>query len=763
MKKIFNNNSDFFDLIELVPHNIWIAKPDGKIYYFNKSLLDYYGYSFEEFSDNKWLNMIHPDDIPICIELWDKSIQTGAPYETEFRIKKKNGTPYLWHLDKAFPVYDEIDNIICWIGSCTNIDNQKRATESIKESEYKLRTEQYELIKFKTIMEQVSESILITDKNGIIDYVNYAFESLTGYKKEFVVGKTPNILKSGKHSLSFYQEMWDTLLSGNTFKAVFTNKSAKGDIYYEEKIITPIKDDNGEILYFISSGRDITERIKWEKKISEQAMLIDKAKDAILVTDLEGEIVFWNKGAEKIYGWAKNEITGSNIIGLIFEGIDKYLKITNELYKYAEWNGELENFTKNGTKIIVKSSQTLIYDNNNIPKSILIVNTDITENKLIENQIIHGQRIESLGTLASGIAHDLNNMLTPILMSIHILKLRINEPKSLNLLENIESSTNHCSQLVRQVLSFSGDIQKQLIPVNIQNLMAEIATIINNTFPKSISLNTLVNSNLWIIIGDKTQIHQVIMNLCLNARDSMSNKGGLEIEAENINIDENYAKIHIDARVGPYVIIKITDTGTGIPEELIPKIFDPFFTTKEHGKGTGLGLFTSISIIKSHNGFINVYSRVGAGTCVKVYLPAVLTEEPDLSEKNNVESIPTGNGELIMIIDDEISILQIIKQTLETYGYKTEVALNGAEAISILKNENNIKLVITDMDMPKMDGVTTIKKIREICNDSKIIAISGLAQNYFSDKYTGPKIHGFIQKPFTTQKLLKKLNEVLNA
>lgn len=506
---------------------------------------------------------------------------------------------------------------------------------------------------------------------------------------------------------------------------------------------------------------EIAERKQAEQKIREQAALLDIATDAILLRDWDNIIHYWNQGAEHLYGWQAQEAIGQNANQLLYkpETVSQLQNIYKSLAKSGSWQGELHQITKEGKAIIVASRWTLMRDKDGQPKSILTVNTDITEKKLLESQFLRAQRLESVGTLASGIAHDLNNILTPILTASQLLQLKYSnvDERNQQLFKTIESNAKRGAALVKQVLHFTRGVEGKRTIVQVNHLFSEIQQIIEETFPKSIELATNIKPDLWAVIGDATNLHQVIMNLVVNARDAMPNGGTLSISAENIFIDQQYARMNLDACVGPYIAITIADTGMGMPTEILDRIFEPFFTTKEIGKGTGLGLSTVRGIIKGFGGFVNVSSQVGKGTEFKVFLPAVEAAVTPLSE--DLELLK-GNGELVLVVDDEAKILETTKISLETYNYRVLTAKDGIEAIALYAQyQDDISIVLMDMMMPSMDGVTTTRTLQKINSLVKIIAVSGLAAN---DKLTGnAAVKAFIAKPYTTKELLQTLHSVL--
>ncbi|GAX43611.1 multi-sensor hybrid histidine kinase [Tolypothrix sp. NIES-4075] len=503
---------------------------------------------------------------------------------------------------------------------------------------------------------------------------------------------------------------------------------------------------------------DITERKQAEQQVREQAALLDISCDAIVVRDLSNKVLLWNKTAEKLYGWKAEEAMGENI-----NQLDNKPLLQQEIYQAVlsnnSWQGELQKNTKSGKQIIVESRWTLVRDEHQKAKSILVVDTDITQKKQLETQFLRVQRMESLGTLASGIAHDLNNTLSPILMSVPLLKAKLSDERSQKVISIVENNAKRGASLVKQVLSFARGIEGDRTVLQLKHQILEIKQIIEQTFPKSITLQTEIQPDLWQICGDSTQIHQVLINLCVNARDAMPSGGTLNISAKNIFIDENFAKMQLDAKVGSYILLSVADTGIGISQETLDRIFEPFFTTKEFGKGTGLGLSTVMGIVKSHGGFITLSSAIAKGTKFKVYLPAVNTDA--IRQEENQE-IFTGHKELILIVDDEASIREITTTSLEKYNYKAITASDGIEAIALYaQHKNEIKAAIIDMMMPNMDGATTINTLKKMNPLLPIITVSGLPiseQVLLNKTYKHP---AFLPKPYTTQELLQSLHQVL--
>jgi two-component system, cell cycle sensor histidine kinase and response regulator CckA len=507
---------------------------------------------------------------------------------------------------------------------------------------------------------------------------------------------------------------------------------------------------------------ELMERKQAEQKILEQAALLNVATDAIFVQDMKNHISFWNKGAEHLYGWLEKEALGKKANRLLNK---ETLPLTVEnqkiVLKEGKWSGELHQVTKSGQKIIVFSRWTLVRDETGRAKSILVVNSDITEKKLFEAQFLRAQRLESIGTLASGIAHDLNNALAPVLMIAELLQHKKLDPQSQKLLVELKNSAKRGANLVKQVLFFAKGIEGQRTTLQVRYLLGEIKQIATRTFPKSIGIYTDISPTLWTVHADATQLHQVLMNLVINARDAMPDGGTLSICAENLFIDEHYARMNFDASVGPYIAITVSDTGMGMSPEILDKIFEPFFTTKDVGKGTGLGLSTAMGIIKTHGGFVKVYSEVEQGSRFKVYLPSQEGSETQQAESLKVLA---GHGELIFVVDDEASIREITEMTLVTHNYKVLVASDGIEALALYaQHKHEIDIVLMDMMMPEMDGLSAIRVLQKMNSQVKVIAVSGLSSSNKVATAMDSGVKTFLPKPYTTEELLKTINGVLNS
>jgi PAS domain S-box-containing protein len=523
----------------------------------------------------------------------------------------------------------------------------------------------------------------------------------------------------------------------------------------------PLANSDGEILGAIAINHDITERQRSENRIREQANLLDLTDDVICVRDLDGRILYWNKGAERLLGWTAAEVTGQPIEAAVLAENPWFdQNCVKHAIEHGSWNGELKRRTQAEKTLVVQSRWTLLKDGSGQPQSILVVETDITERKNIEAQFLRAQRLESIGQLAGGIAHDLNNILTPIMVGSSLVRGEISNPDTQSLLDMIESNAKRGSSIIKQLLVFSRGAQGSRAPLSPARLINEFCGIIRETFPKSIAFQTKVDPDVRMVNGDETQLHQILLNLCVNARDAMPNGGTLTISAENIFLDERNSSTTPEAKPGQYVLIRVVDTGMGISPSVVERIFDPFFTTKGPDRGTGLGLSTVLGIVKGHSGFIKVQSKIGRGTQFEVFLPSSLATHPPLPEGRSSSPV-AGRKETILVIDDESNIRDVVRRTLEGSGYRVLTAENGAEAITIYsRHHEEIQVVVADMMMPIMDGPSAILVLRRKNPHLKIIATSGVEPSR-QQEARSLGVHAFLSKPFPAETLLATLSEVL--
>ncbi|HUN65964.1 MAG TPA: PAS domain S-box protein [Bacteroidota bacterium] len=499
------------------------------------------------------------------------------------------------------------------------------------------------------------------------------------------------------------------------------------------------------------------------RRSEEQFRLIsENVADLIAVLDTDGRRIYNSPSYRGILG-DPEKLKGTDSFGEIHPGDRERIRslFSDTVRTGIGHRAEYRFLLSDNSIRYIESQGSAVRNPEGVVTNVVVVSRDVTEQKQTEQRFLRAQRMESLGTLAAGIAHDLNNVLSPILLAMELLKAKNPDPESMRLLDTMETSAHRGSDIVKQVLAFGRGVEGERIIVQPKHIIKEVLKIAQETFPRNVIIGNDVPKNLWTLNADPTQLHQVLLNICVNSRDAMPDGGKLLITAENINIDETYARMHLDAKPGAFVLISVTDTGLGISQEIVDRIFDPFFTTKEPGKGTGLGLSTVLAIVRSHGGFVTVYSELHKGTTFKVYLPASGDEAAGIAEKS--PSLPRGTGELIIAVDDEAAVREIMLTTLESFGYRVLTAADGSEAIGLYaRHEDEVKLVICDMMMPVVDGSVTIRALQKINPNVVIIAASGLVQPDSVMNATNLGVKAYLAKPYTAEKLLTTIHTVLH-
>ncbi len=526
------------------------------------------------------------------------------------------------------------------------------------------------------------------------------------------------------------------------------------------------REGSGRARRMLGVVQDITDRKRGEESLALFRSLIDYASDAIEVVDpATGRILDVNERACRTHGYTREEY-----LALTIADIDP-------LVARRSWEQARDGLLQAGSRVI--ESQHRRKDGSVFPVEInltyirlqrdyiVAVVRDITARKKLEADLLRAQRLEGLGTLASGIAHDLNNVLAPILMSSQLLQKSGTNHESLKLAQTIERAARRGADVVKQVLAFARGADGEQSVLHPADVIRELIRFLQETFPKSLVITATLQPGLRRVTANPTQLHQVLLNLCLNARDAMPTGGTLEVRAENVEVDPFESRGTPPATPEPYVLIEVHDTGVGISKEVLDRIFDPFFTTKPFGHGTGLGLSMALGIVKSLGGFILVESKPGQGSTFSVYLPASSRQGTTL-----VAAPPSvaarGRGETILVVDDEQAILDLASCALQRQGYRVLTSTRGNQALALFnQNPAGIKLVITDITMPGMDGWALLRTLRKLAPGLKVAAWSGAQSDPPEGAHPGGNdqapVDVFIAKPFTVDSLLKTVSELLGG
>ncbi len=601
---------------------------------------------------------------------------------------------------------------------------------------------------------------MLIDDKWTVRFISGGCFRLTGYTPEDIVGNKRISYEDLTHPEDrgwVRAKVVSALAARRAYDVIYRLVTAEGLERWVWERGQGIAGEDGSPKFIEGFLTDVTERHNAEEKVKAQAALLDKARDAILVTDFDGRVVYGNQSAHELFGLGAEGSSRASIDGIFQDQPDGLAGAREAVLAKGEWSGELAALGRDARPLVVESRWTLVRDDQGAPKSILMINTDETERKKLEAQFLRAQRMESIGTLAGGIAHDLNNILSPILTSLELIRSCLPKREDQELVDIVEASANRGAEMVKQILVFARGTEGRRSRLELGRILDDLEKIMRETFPRNLTIDVRVARDLWPVIGDSTQLHQLLLNLCVNARDAMPGGGTLFLHASNLADADRLP----DTPPGPQVVLEVSDTGHGIPEGIQEKIFDPFFTTKEVGEGTGLGLSTVQVIVKNHGGSVRFRTGMEKGTTFGVVLPATTATSTDAAAHAG-QTLPCGRGELILVVDDESSVRAVTQRILDNFGYRVVVAKNGGDGLAVFsRNQAEIAAVITDIMMPMMDGPTMVYALRQIAPALPIIAVTGLvaAENLSRIREAG--VQTILSKPYTAETLLRTLAGLL--
>ena len=690
-----------------------------------------------------------PEDRPVLRASIAACVESGTPFDLELRLMTDAGRR-IWVRVIGEAVKNDAGEVCRLEGAIQDVTSRRDAEDEAR---------RLSAIVSDTL-EHISDGFCTIDREWRFAFLNREAERQLGRSREGLIGRI---------IWEVYPELLGTIFETSYRRAMATGETVEFESWFDPLVswfsvrAYPAPQGLGVYFYNVTRQREARELAR----ISEERfrLLARATNDAIWDWDLVTNATWRNEGFEKLFGHPTSEqpsiVDWSERIHpedrqRVTEGIRRAIDGGQEA-----WSDEYRYLRHNGSVAHVLDRGYIIRDESGTPTRMIGGMTDLTERKKLEAQFLRAQRMESIGTLAGGIAHDLNNILSPILMSAGLLKVDETVPDRRALLDTIETSGRRGSDMVRQVLAFARGVEGKRMPVHLRHLFRDVQKITRETMPKNIDAVFTAPADLWSVTADVTQIHQVLMNLCVNARDAMPAGGALRVEATNLVLDEMYTGMLGALSAGPHVTIRVSDSGTGMSRETQERIFEPFFTTKDIGKGTGLGLSTVVTIVKSHGGAIDVHSDLGAGTTFTIYLPAVTDVAADSSA--GTIPLPHGAGEVILVVDDEEHIRTLAGKTLERHGYKVFEARHGAEAIACYAQHCDIAVVLTDMMMPVMDGLATITALRAIQPDVRVIASSGHSTKDAHERALDAGVAAFIDKPYTVEALVRTIHRVIHG
>jgi PAS domain S-box-containing protein len=622
-------------LAENVSDVIWTMAPDLTLTYVSPSIERMHGCKTTKWRALTLSDYLTPASKQVALTTWTEEIalQGTAGLDPnrvrtlELEQYRKDGTTFWTEVSIRF-LYDDAGRVKGIIGATRDIDERRRSQEQLQ--------------RLSTAVQQAGETIMITELDGTVLYVNPAFENTTGYLCNDVIGKTAAILKSGTHNESFYQDMWSTMRRGEVWRGRFTNRKKDGSLYEATATISPIKDESGQVVNYVMVGRDVTSEM------------------------------------------------------------------------------------------------------------------------MLQKQLNQAQKMEAIGTLAGGIAHDVNNLLQAVLgyADLLLMKKGPGDPDRKKL-EVIQHAARDGADLVSRILTFSRKRESKARPIDLNNEIRRSEKLLRRTLPRMIRIDLLLADDLRIIDADPAQMEQILLNLGVNAQHAMPDGGRLLIETSNVSLSDDYLRTHLAAKKGNYVVLTVSDTGIGIESAALDRIFEPFYTTKTNGLGTGLGLAMVHGIVSQHGGYIRCYSEPGVGTTFKIYFPVSLSESiPDLAL---TREMPAFGTETILLVDDDDRVREMARQMIGTGGYRILTACSGEDALAVyISHRKEIALVILDLIMPGMGGNRCLEELLRIDPDVRVLVASGYSSNGLALDERGRGARGFISKPYDAKDILGAIRRVMD-
>lgn len=695
-----------------------------------------------------WVSLIRPDwQDRLSTYVTEEVLGQGSRFDMVYPVLRRSDGTERWVHGLGGLDLDREGRPVRLIGTIRDVTERKRASDAVQDSE----------AKFKALFEAARVAIIVMDRETILD-CNPQTERLFASAKVDLVGHSPidfspRCQPDGSLSADRAAQHIDAALGGAPQFFEWRHIRTDGTTFDAEVSLNRV--DLHGTMRLQAVVRDVTARKQAEADLRLQGAALDAAANAMVITTSDGTIVWANPALFASSGYAPSEVLGQNPRDLFKSGTHDgtfYADLWKVLLAGDVWRGEIVNRRKDGSLRTEDMTITPIKDHQGVVTHFVAVKQDVTERKQLELQFLRTQRLESIGLLAGGIAHDLNNVLAPIIMSVELLRDTVDDDGR-SLVETIGTSAQRGADMVAQVLSFARGSEGHRVNVQLRHLIRDMEKIAAKTFPKNVEVTTALSPDLWTVLGDPTQLHQVLLNLCINARDAMPDGGHIRITAANASRDE-----------GPHVIIDVEDTGVGMPQAVIDKIFDPFFTTKPMGQGTGLGLSTSLTIVKGHGGFVEVTSEPGTWTRFRVVLPAQ-NRDLDPGDGAAAPDWPRGHGETVLVVDDEVAIREIMRHTLEAFGYHVMLASDGAEAVSLYEEHaDTIAMVITDWMMPVMDGIAVIHALAQVNPNVTVLAVSG-SSSATSAKVVDSRVGVIpvLAKPLSREALLRAVRDALDG
>jgi PAS domain S-box-containing protein len=734
------SDAQFRALTQSLPNLVWMSPPDGQINWFNDRTYAFTGATEHELTGAGWLGRVHPEDRQAASGNWEAALTVGAAYETEFRILRADGE-YRWHLTRAMPMVDPDGTIIRWVGTSTDIHERKLAeAESTRD-----RNRMWALSQ---------ELMLVSDLEGVIRSVNPSAERILGWSTDEMIGRNflefvhPDDVETTAAEVRSLAQGKPTLAFENWYRA------KSGD--YRLLDWTAVPDDG--LIHGVA--RDVTDE---RATAAERERIWTTTNDLMATASADGFLKSVNPAWKRLLGYEESELLSRPYSDFAPKEDHQRLAAAVRRLSSGEAVTDLEH------RLIHKDGQQslIAWSADQIDSVLYVVGRNVTEQRLAEDALRQSQKMEAVGQLTGGIAHDFNNLLQGITGSLDLVQRRVSQGRTQELdrfITGAMNSANRAAALTHRLLAFSR--RQPLDPrlVNINPLLTSIDDLLRRTLGETIELKIVLADNLWLAKCDPNQLESAVLNLAINARDAMPDGGRLVIETANAALDGVHTPRHQDIRRGHYVCISVTDTGTGMSPETMAKAFEPFFTTKPIGQGTGLGLSMIYGFARQSEGYARIYSELGVGTTVKLYLPRHRgdAQEEDSHPELSVEHQAVAQ-ETVLVVEDESVVRGLIVEVLTELGYSAFQAADGPSGLELLQSKHRIDLLITDVGLPGLNGRQLADAARELRPDLKVLFMTGYAESAAAANGFLSQGMSIITKPFAMEVMATKIRQIIEG
>ncbi|MDB6139832.1 MAG: domain S-box-containing protein, partial [Verrucomicrobiaceae bacterium] len=737
------------------PDAVFVKDLQGRYLLFNEAAARFVGRPAAEVIGQDDTAIFGPADALVVMES-DRQVMLSGLVQTTEEVLTADGTTRIYQATKA-PHRDRHGNIVGMIGISRDITERKHAEEKVRQSEASMAAAQR------------------IAKVGNWD-LNVVTGELYWSAQVFALFGVP-VCDSGLIYATFLKSVHPADQE-RMRKAVESAVAEDAPYNVEYRVLRPdgtarvmhgqgevLRDATGRALRMTGTVQDITERKQAEETLQLLSSAVEQSKESILITDAQPDlpgprILFVNPAFTQMTGYTAQEVVGKTPRMLQGPRTDREVmkRLRHNLTHGETFEGDTVNYRKDGTEFHMEWQIAPIRNASGKVTHFVAIQRDVTERQKHRRLALRSQRLESLGTLAGGVAHDLNNALAPIMLGLDLMRIR--HPQECGIIDVFETSARRGADMVRQLLSFASGAEGARVSIQPSHLVAELESMMRASFPKNIRVVIASEPGLPTVLGDATQVHQILLNLCVNARDAMPHGGVLTVETQQMEMDVVYASAIPDARPGHYVVLRVRDTGTGIPAEIIDRIFDPFFTTKDADRGTGLGLSTVLGIVKGHGGFLHVYSQPGQGSTFAVYLPVHGARAEEAEAPAEVEF--RGQGETILLVDDEPLVLEIGRRVLQRLGFTPLTATDGADGLVVLaQHRDEVRAIITDLHMPHMDGLAFVRALRRLLPHIPVVIASGRMEETLRGEFKSLGVTQRLDKPFAENQLAQALKKLL--